>query len=33
MPNKIYAIYMSAFSEHGSSQPSEIITQPTIGGK
>ena len=32
MPNKIYAIYMSAFSEHGSSQPSEIITQPTIGG-
>lgn len=32
MANKIYAIYMSAFSDYGSSQPSEIITQPTIGG-
>ncbi|XP_063443791.1 Ig-like and fibronectin type-III domain-containing protein 2 isoform X2 [Mytilus trossulus] len=33
LSNKIYVIYMSSFSEYGSSQPSELITQATLGGQ
>ncbi|XP_052070427.1 Ig-like and fibronectin type-III domain-containing protein 2 [Mytilus californianus] len=33
LSNKIYVIYMSSFSDYGSSQPSEFITQATLGGQ